>query len=116
MIKVLLHAASAFLDLQPSPGIWHIHKFFVLAGSWDLQREGKVYAIAIGPYGLLLALCWNRDASGQPSSLVLLGKVPGAQLKWTQQGIVTLFSWLGPGCCWSAASIIGACRSSAAII
>ena len=39
-----------------------------------------MYAIAIGPYGLLLALCWNRDARGQPSNLVLLGKVPGAQL------------------------------------
>ncbi|KAK9800913.1 hypothetical protein WJX73_010392 [Symbiochloris irregularis] len=46
-------------------------------GSWNLQKEGKVYAIAIGPYGLLLALCWDRDGSGSPGHLVLLGRAPG---------------------------------------
>ena len=27
----------------------------------DLQRYGQVYAITAGPYGTLLALCWDRD-------------------------------------------------------
>lgn len=36
-----------------------------------------MYAIATGPYGVLMALCWDRGAHGSPSSLVLLGAEPG---------------------------------------
>ena len=47
------------------------------AGSWDLKKQGHVYALSIGPYGVLLALCWDREAAGSPSRLVLLTEDAG---------------------------------------
>ena len=47
------------------------------AGSWDVSRYGPVYALAVGPYGALLALCWQRDAEGQPSHVVWLDDIRG---------------------------------------
>ena len=42
------------------------------AGRWDLARQGYVYDIAVGPYDVLFALCWDRDAPGSPTRLVQL--------------------------------------------
>ena len=48
-----------------------------VAGSWDVSRYGPVYALAVGPYGAVLALCWQRDAEGQPSHVVWLDDTRG---------------------------------------
>lgn len=47
------------------------------AGTWDLGKEGFPYAITMGPYGQILALCWQREAPGQPTNMVLLAAGPG---------------------------------------
>ena len=47
------------------------------AGTWDLGKEGFPYAITMGPYGQVLALCWQREAPGQPTHMVLLAAGPG---------------------------------------
>ena len=39
-------------------------------GFWDLKAHGQVYALALGPYGLVLALTWQREEQGQPAFLV----------------------------------------------
>ncbi len=46
------------------------------AGSWDVTEHGMVYGLAAGPYGSLLALCWNRAAD--TVALVLLDALHGA--------------------------------------
>ena len=49
----------------------------LLAGSWDLSQVGLVYGLAMGPYGTVLALCWDKDGSlGSGSTLVLLHSDP----------------------------------------
>lgn len=42
------------------------------AGSWDLRKEGLVYGLAMGPYGTLFALTWDRDNSAEGGSRLLL--------------------------------------------
>ena len=46
------------------------------AGSWDVKEHGMVYGLTAGPYGSLLALCWNRTAD--TVALVLLDALHGA--------------------------------------
>ncbi|BDA41933.1 probable peptidyl-glycine alpha-amidating monooxygenase [Coccomyxa sp. Obi] len=64
-----------------------VHRFSLdsrsLEGTWDLAEYGPVYALAVGPYGAVLALSWNRDKEGQPTHVVWLdenqaGKVAAA--------------------------------------
>ena len=53
----------------------------VCAGSWDLSQEGLVFGLAVGPYGTLMALCWDRGSQmGGASKLVLLHSNPSAPL------------------------------------
>lgn len=47
------------------------------AGTWDLAEYGPVYALAVGPYGAVLALSWNRDKEGQPTHVVWLDENKG---------------------------------------
>ena len=39
-----------------------------------------MYDLAVGPYDLLFALCWDRDAPGSPTRLVQLVPEYGALL------------------------------------
>lgn len=51
------------------------------AGVWDLQsRFGMPFALALGPYGSVLALTWDHTATPAQSRLVALGEAPGAVL------------------------------------
>jgi hypothetical protein len=54
------------------------------AGYWDLQEQyGLPYALALGPYGSVLALTWQ--ARGTPDAktwVVMLGASPGAVSGW----------------------------------
>ena len=34
------------------------------AGTWDLTEHGMPYGLAVGPYGVLLALTWQRQIGG----------------------------------------------------
>lgn len=36
-----------------------------------------MYALAVGPYGAVLALSWNRDKEGQPTHVVWLDENQG---------------------------------------
>ena len=31
------------------------------AGTWEVKEHGLPYGLTAGPYGSLLALCWNRE-------------------------------------------------------
>ena len=66
--------ASTFISLQL---LHDLSSRLAHAGTWDVRQHGLVYALATGPYGVLLALCWDRDAPGSPSNLVMLGSHPG---------------------------------------
>ena len=49
------------------------------AGTWDLTEHGMPYALAVGPYGALLALTWQRNTGGV--NLVQLDRQrPGAKI------------------------------------
>ena len=49
----------------------------VAAGTWDLGKVGLVFGLAMGPYGTLLALCWDRiGMMGGHSTIVLLHSDP----------------------------------------
>ena len=39
-----------------------------------------MYDLAVGPYDVIFALCWDRDAPGSPSSLVQLSYESGVAL------------------------------------
>ena len=54
----------------------HLILMALLAGTWNVNKHGHVYAMGTVQYGVLLALCWNREAAGQPSYLVLLSEQP----------------------------------------
>ena len=54
----------------------------------DLHQWGPVYAITIGPYGTLLALCWQRGGAAAGVSVVHINPYDGA-LVCTQCGTGT---------------------------
>ncbi len=45
----------------------------------DLRRWGPVYAITMGPYGTLLALCWQRGGAAAGVSVVHINPYDGAR-------------------------------------
>ena len=49
---------------------WH-------AGTWDLAQHGLPYALAVGPYGALLALTWQRNAGGAVNLVWIDRQRPG---------------------------------------
>ena len=57
------------------------------AGTWDLGKEGFPYAITMGPYGQILALCWQREVPGQPTHMVLLAAGPGEASQGNPSGL-----------------------------
>ena len=63
------------------------------AGTWDLGKEGFPYAITMGPYGQILALCWQREAPRQPTHMVLLAAGPGKASQGNTSASVLV--WLG---------------------
>ena len=46
--------------------------------SVDLRRWGPVYAITMGPYGTLLALCWRRGGDEPLVSVLHINPYEGA--------------------------------------
>ena len=70
-----MHALQSGLELTVSVG------GVVRAGTWDLSKEGLVFGLAVGPYGTLLALCWDRGTQmAGASKLVLLHSDPSEPL------------------------------------
>lgn len=54
-----------------------------LAAFWDLEKEGKVFGLAAGPYGTTFALVWDRDNKhGGYSRILMLHENPGKALTW----------------------------------
>jgi len=49
------------------------------AGSWDVAAYGLPYGLAIGPYGALLALTWQRNMGGDTYLIQLDRQRPGAR-------------------------------------
>ncbi len=47
------------------------------AGSWDVSVYGLPYGLAIGPYGALLALTWQRNMGGDTYLIQLDRQRPG---------------------------------------
>ena len=45
----------------------------------DLRRWGPVYAITTGPYGTLLALCWQRGGAAAGVSVVHINPYDGVR-------------------------------------
>ena len=63
------------------------------AGTWDLTEHGLPYALAVGPYGALLALTWQRT-SGAVNLVHLDHQRPGAS------------RLMSPGPCYTAPALV----------
>ena len=48
------------------------------AATWNVAKFGLPFALAVGPYGAILALTWQRDAPEQRSYVVWLNEHQGA--------------------------------------
>ena len=59
----------------------------------DLRRWGPVYAITMGPYGTLLALCWQRGGAAAGASVVHINPYDGAL------HLLLLWQWLASNKC-----------------
>jgi hypothetical protein len=68
----------------PAPGL-------APAGSWSLAAYGLPYGLTAGPYGMALALTWDRAGSGA-ARVVVLESTPGAlrcmRRTWAERGSV----------------------------
>ena len=60
-------------------------RVLIMTGSWDLSEHGPVYALAVGPYGVIFALSWNREKEGQPTTVVALDSDQGEQPRHSAQ-------------------------------
>lgn len=63
-----------------------------LIGTWDVSEHGLPYDLALGPYGTILVLTWQRGPASskeKPSvKLLSLGSAPGAvQAMWGAPGV-----------------------------
>eukprot|EP00884_Botryococcus_braunii_P000484 jgi/Botrbrau1/10436/Bobra.0133s0043.1 len=57
-------------------------------GSWELREYGYVYGLTMGPYGMLFALTWRRDAD-KAVHVLLLSEQPGGGVEaaWKAEGV-----------------------------
>ncbi len=51
------------------------------AATWNVAKFGLPFALAVGPYGAILALTWQRDAPEKRSYVVWLNDRQGALIQ-----------------------------------
>ncbi len=69
--------------------------FGTSAGSWDVSQYGYVYGLALGPYGALLALTWQRSGNDSPVHVLLLHEDTGMVASYLKGAVLIICLKLG---------------------